>query len=287
MSQRLTLVPLVCFRRAYWLDIHFIITTDTSFAAGKPTALVLDVGYANSSAVPIVDGYALRAGTKRQPLASSLITSQLRAHFTTPNAARPFPLSLTPRQLISKRNATSEPGLEPKPVLRDDRLARTSPSWRWWAETSVLENWNEACGEIISYRGFDLSTARDLPQTTYEFPDGYLGNFGEERYRFNEMLYDPKNYFNQAIEPPASLRAVQSGPHAHGLKDLVSLSQLVHDSIMACDVDVRAALIQNIVVVGNTSLTRGLTERLDSELANLMPGVCVLLFFSPCSAKRH
>lgn len=34
-----------------------------SFAAGKPTALVLDVGHANSSTVPVVDGYALRAGT--------------------------------------------------------------------------------------------------------------------------------------------------------------------------------------------------------------------------------
>lgn len=40
---------------------------------------------------------------------------------------------------------------------------------------------------------------------------------------------------------------------------------------MACDVDIRASLLQNIVVVGNTSLTRGLTERLDVELALLMP----------------
>ena len=46
---------------------------------------------------------------------------------------------------------------------------------------------------------------------------------------------------------------------------------------MACDVDVRAALLQNIVVVGNTSLTRGLVERLDVELAGLMPSVCLHL----------
>ena len=78
----------------------------------------------------------------------------------------------------------------------------------------------------------------------------------------------------QSIEPPAPLRTVTSGPQSHSLKDLVPLSQLVHDSIMACDVDVRAALLQNIVVVGNTSLTRGLTERLDVELAGLMPSVC-------------
>jgi actin-like protein 6A len=75
------------------------------------------------------------------------------------------------------------------------------------------------------------------------------------------------------IEPPASLRATPTSDHSHSLKDLVSLSQLVHDSIMACDVDVRAALLQNIVVVGNTSLIKGVTERLDVELAGLMPSV--------------
>ena len=83
------------------------------------------------------------------------------------------------------------------------------------------------------------------------------------------------------IEPPPSLRVTKNTPHSHSLKDLVSLSQLVHDSIMACDVDVRAALLQNIVVVGNTSLTKGLTERLDLELAALMPSVS-----SPISCPR-
>lgn len=88
----------------------------------------------------------------------------------------------------------------------------------------------------------------------------------------------------QSIEPPASLRLTQSSEHSHSLKDAVSLSQLVHDSIMACDVDVRAALLQNIVVVGNTSLLRGLTERLDVELASLMPSVSG---FGPSSDAKH
>ncbi|KAK1925107.1 53 kda brg1-associated factor b [Papiliotrema laurentii] len=243
----------------------------SAFAAGKPTALVLDVGYANSSAVPIVDGYALRAGTKRQPLGSQLILSQLRAHFTTPTTDRPFLLSLAPRHLIAKRVPTPEPGTQPTPIFRQDRLDKTTESWRSWAENTVVDNWREACGEIVSHKGFDFATAKDLPSITYEFPDGYCGIFGEERYRFNEILFDPKNYFNQNVTPPAALRTVETGPHAHSLKDLVSLSQLVHDSIMACDVDVRASLLQNIVVVGNTSLTRGFTERLDLELAGLMP----------------
>ncbi|KAK8869539.1 hypothetical protein IAR55_000105 [Kwoniella newhampshirensis] len=243
----------------------------SAFAAGKPTALVLDVGYANSSAVPVVDGYALRAGTMRQPLGSSLLVSQLHHHFTNPSRDRAFPLSLLPRQLIAKRVPTSEIGGRPKPIVRDDRAPHTTASWKLWAENNVVEGWKEACTEVVSYKGFDFQTANDLPRVLYELPDGYTQNYSEERYRFSEMLFDPKNYFDQSFEPPATLRVTPNSDHSHSLKDLVSLSQLVHDSIMSCDVDVRAALLQNIVVVGNTSLTRGLIERLDVELAAVMP----------------
>lgn len=69
----------------------------------------------------------------------------------------------------------------------------------------MLETWREACGEVVSTSRFDFSTARDLPQTLYEFPDGYCGNFGEERYRFNEILFDPKNYFDQVGNDAESL----------------------------------------------------------------------------------
>ncbi|RXK42026.1 brg1-associated factor b [Tremella mesenterica] len=222
----------------------------SAFAAGRPTALVLDVGHATSSAVPVVDGYALRAGTMRQPLAGELLLSQIRGHFAAPSLTRTFALSLTPRHLIAKRDPC-DPGIQPRPLLRDDRALHTTPSWRAWAENQVVEQWLGACGEMINYKGFDFQTARELPQQLFEFPDGYSQMFGEERYRFTELLFDPKNYFNQA--------------------NAVSLSQLVHDSIMACDVDVRAPLLQNIVVVGNTSLIKGLTERLDVELAALLP----------------
>ena len=87
--------------------------------------------------------------------------------------------------------------MQPSPIYRDDRVSETTASWRRWGENNVIEGWKEACGEIINYRGFDFQTARELPQTLYEFPDGYHQYFGEERFRFTEMLFDPKNYFNQ------------------------------------------------------------------------------------------
>ncbi|TYJ52464.1 hypothetical protein B9479_006939 [Cryptococcus floricola] len=243
----------------------------SAFAAGKPTALVLDVGYAQSSTIPVVEGYALRAGTMHQPLGSQLVVSQLHNHFSNPSPLRAERLSLLPRQLIQKREPTSAPGVIPKPLLREDRFPSTTDSWKHWAEQNTVEGWKEACSEIVNYRGFDFRTAAEMPQVTYEFPDGYHQAFGEERYRFSEMLFDPDHYFNRQITPPTALRAPQTSTHTRSLTDIVPLSQLVHDSIMACDVDVRASLLQNIVVVGNTSLTRGLVERLDVELGATLP----------------
>lgn len=255
-------------------ELAFLAAADIRFAAGKPTALVLDVGYANASAVPVVDGYALRAGTMRQPLATQLLLSQLHHHFSHPTPTRSFPLSLLPHHLIAKRESTAEPGDEPRPTLREDRLPGTTASWRAWAEENVVDNWKETCAEVINARGFDFRTAGAIQKVLYEFPDGYRQEFDEERARFTEMYYNPAQYFNQNVEPPATLRATPNGDHSHDLKNAVPLSQLVHDSIMACDVDVRAALLQNIVVVGNGSQTRGLVERLDLELATLLPSVC-------------
>ena len=137
----------------------------------------------------------------RQPLGSSLLLSQLRHHFTHPTPIRSFPLPLLPRHLISKRDPTPEPGVQPRPILRDDREPHTTASWRQWAQEGVLESWKEACGEVVNYRGFDFQTTRELPQALYEFSDGYHQYFGEERYRFTEMLFDPKNYFNQVRVP--------------------------------------------------------------------------------------
>jgi actin-related protein len=183
-----------------------------SFAAGRPTALVLDVGHSISSAVPVVDGYALRAGTMRQPLGSSLLLSQLTSHFKNPANSRSFPLSLLPRQLIAKRDTPARPGLPVNPQLRDDRIGATTQSWREWAETGVVDSWKEACGEVSSVRPFDTRTASELGQTLYEFPDGYQQNFGEEKYRFTEMFFDPKNYFNQVccciVTRPSAVCAV-------------------------------------------------------------------------------
>lgn len=61
---------------------------------------------------------------------------------------------------------------------------------------------------------------------------------------------------------------------------MVSIPQLIHESLTTCDVDVRASLLQNIVIVGGGSLLPGFTDRLNYELSVAFPGVrssCFLL----------
>jgi actin-related protein len=127
---------------AYYIACQSVLS---AFAAGKGTALILDVGHDLASAVPVSEGYALRAGTMRQPLAVGLLKAQLKAHFAAPHSPhRSTAVNLTPYQLLSKR--------QPRP----ERIQGTTQSWRDWAEGRVVEDWIESCAEVLAPRGYDL-----------------------------------------------------------------------------------------------------------------------------------
>lgn len=75
----------------------------------------------------------------------------------------------------------------------------------------------------------------------------------------------------QSIPIPARLTQTPDSETSHSLSHLVGLADLVHNSIFALDVDQRAALLQNIVVIGGGSFIPGLTDRLNFELAQRIP----------------
>ena len=57
--------------------LHFL-SHSSSFANGRSTALVVDSGAGQTSAVPVHDGYCLTGATVRTPLAGNFITAQCR-----------------------------------------------------------------------------------------------------------------------------------------------------------------------------------------------------------------
>lgn len=47
--------------------------------------------------------------------------------------------------------------------------------------------------------------------------------------------------------------------------------ELIYNSVMKCDIDVRKNLYENIVLSGGTTMYDGLAERLRIELTKLVP----------------
>jgi actin-related protein len=56
----------------------------------------------------------------------------------------------------------------------------------------------------------------------------------------------------------------------------VGVSQLVFDSISACDIDLRPLLFNNVIVTGGNTLFPGFTERLGNDLPMMVPGVSLI-----------
>lgn len=116
-------------------SVHFIANTlIASFAAGRGSALVIDVGHSMASVTPVVDGFVLRKGiwldkslceSKLKGMNIGLVYSTLprlvHAHarhiLTTPNQHRRG-IDLIPHQLISNKTVSAlRISLVTRPIL--------------------------------------------------------------------------------------------------------------------------------------------------------------------------
>ncbi|KAJ6242274.1 actin-7-related [Anaeramoeba flamelloides] len=83
----------------------------------------------------------------------------------------------------------------------------------------------------------------------YEKKDGELIELITSHFRCTEMLFDPK-IINEETD---------------------GLSKAIYKSIMKCAISTRAQLLNNIVLVGGTSLTPGISQRIHKDLSLLFP----------------
>ena len=83
----------------------------------------------------------------------------------------------------------------------------------------------------------------------YQLPDGRNIKVGSQRFRCPEVLFDPSLV----------------GKEADGIH------QTTYDTIMKCDIDLRANLYSNIVLSGGSTMFHGLRDRLVSEISALAP----------------
>ncbi|NXN92618.1 ACL6B protein, partial [Rhinopomastus cyanomelas] len=161
----------------YSIPAFFLCKTPvlTAFANGRSTGLVLDSGATHTTAIPVHDGYILQQGIVKSPLAGDFISMQCRELFQELN------IDIVPPYLIAAKSGGGGLGdpqeweLPPQPppqeVIQD-------------FQASVLQ---------VSDCPYDEQVAAQMPTVHYEMPNGYNTDYGAERLRIPEGLFDPSN----------------------------------------------------------------------------------------------
>ncbi|KAI0771894.1 actin-like protein Arp4p [Trametes elegans] len=226
-----------------------------AFAAGKGSALVIDIGQSTASVTPVVDGFVLRKGLAHCAL-PQLVHAHAKHLLTNPTQTRPG-IQLVPHQLIASKMPV-DTGVPPKFQLREDRVAGTTDTWRAWAEAHEVDEWIQSVAGVLP-QGWNEQLANQQGPRHYEFPTGANYFFtGVERYAVGEQFY---------THSPA---LVASNPNLPK-----TIPALIMNSIQACDPDLRGVLMGNVVLTGGGSLFSGFAERLSNELTRQFPVVKV------------
>ncbi|OZJ06401.1 hypothetical protein BZG36_00662 [Bifiguratus adelaidae] len=220
----------------------------TAFAVGKSTALVLDTGSSVTSVVPVYDGYVLKKGIAKESLAGDFISEQLKEQLK-----QELGIDIVPQYKVASKTAVKA-GKAPEYQVRERE--GTTDSYHEYQQARVLQEFKESVCQV-SEMPYDEHTLSVRPQKTFEFPNGYNNNFGVQRFRVPETMFNPQHIIKQPADE-------QFNP--------ISYSRLVYQSMSHCDIDLRPLLLNNVVVTGGNSLWQGFNERLNHDLPQLAPG---------------
>ena len=203
---------------------------------------------------------------------------------------------------------------------RDVAAMGLTPSFLAHARLEVARDLKDSTCRVWANPGAfpEKEAALYIPEP-YELPDGTPLRMGVDRFRTPEMLIDPRGYFAwrngpTGVPPPpgaaaaaaaggsnggAAAMAVDAGngvragagAGAAGAAEdgsgLRGLPRLVVESVEACDVDVRRALLQQVLVTGGNSLLPGLVQRMDKEVGALLSTVFKASFVTPSPLERR
>ncbi|KAB5593410.1 Actin-related protein Arp4p [Ceratobasidium theobromae] len=216
----------------------------SAFAAGKGTALVIDIGKSVASVVPVSDGFVLRKGIAQSPLPPLAQTTAFTILANgNPNIGRPG-AALTPHQLIASKQPV-DINVLPNFIPRADRQKGTTATWMSWAENREVEEWVNGCVGVH---------AAMRPPRHYEFPTGFNSVFTSERFVPGEVYFSHHHLGNSPQLPP-------------------TLPQLIAACLNATEPDLRPALLNNVVLTGGNSLLPGMADRINNELMRLAGGI--------------
>ncbi|KAK4051073.1 NuA4 histone acetyltransferase subunit [Microbotryomycetes sp. JL221] len=239
----------------------------SAFAAGKGSAVIVDVGHELTTVTPVYDGFVLRKAVQKQPTGGALLSEVLLSALQSQEP----PVSVTPQYLVKTKEAV--PPNEPaRAVLRDERKpdpsnpnCPTTPSYHDAQVMRVMHEFKESACEVMLAREWNDDQVASKGTRTFEFPDGYNTFFGPMRLRVPETLFNPSLFLPEQFKArtlPESASTVAS----HSYSALQPVQRLFTNSLMQIDPDLHPTLYANVVVTGGATLMQGFVDRLQIEL---------------------
>lgn len=233
----------------------------SAFANGRSTGLVLDSGASHTTAVPVYDGYVIQQAIVKSPLAGDFITMECKKLMEEQK------IEVIPPYMIKSKEPVNF--MDP-PKWTKKELPEVTKSFHNYMVKDVLQDFASSVLQVMD-QPYEQSQAEAMPTVHYEFPNGYNRDFGAERFRTCEGLFDP-----------SVIKDLPSG------NSMLSVGHTVTTSVGMCDIDIRPSLYNSVIVVGGNSLMQGFTDRLNRDLsAKTPPSMRLKIISATGSAERR
>lgn len=133
-------------------------------------------------------------------------------------------IDLTPAYAIANKELVRE---REAPRFTVKKLPeKLMTSWQQYMQKQMLQDFQMTTVQVLE-APFDERVASQIPSVHYEFPTGYHQDFGSERFKLAESLFD---------------------------HTMLGAGQLASTSVGMCDADVRLSLYGSIVITGGNTL---------------------------------
>lgn len=215
------------------------------------------------------DGYVLKKSIIKSPIGGHILTKCMQ------HTIEDKGITIKPRYSFKKVDSGGVISIE------DVDCSKITDSFRAYHVDAICQDAKHAVCRQLSDNPFNPDENANIPNVTYELPDGQEIHIGPQRFSIPELLFNPSlsNGFGDVGKEISNIEGI----------DKMGLPQVVTDCIGKCDIDVRRELFNSIVLTGGTSLFASLQKRLEDEVTNMAPSMMKVRVTSPSNAieKRY
>lgn len=238
----------VCFEQFQTPAISFVKNPlCTAYAAVRPNSIIVEIGSSVASVSTVLDGNVVPKASFHSKYAGDFV------NFSILEELKRKQVDIVPSYLVKKKKDINDPN--PSPFLRE--LPGMTASYHNFEIERVLDDFKETTLQVNFNPIMPHTPLPPNIQRPFEFPDGTTYVAEQERFGIAESLFRPAEF-----APPG---VVQEGA--------LGISELVYHAVTKTDpkAEIQMELLNNIVVVGGTTLLNGLTARLHRDILNFFP----------------